>query len=465
MRHRVRKFQRSIVFVMKILLYFALFATFFLLFAIDYPYILKLSRTAAITMVTFVVLGTALLSVYGGYAIGKQKSKPIIHSMILATVITDLFTYFEFCIMNASPANNYAFRLAAPEMLLLILIIQILVIIGWTYFGNFVYFSITPPERVCIITSSKISLGNVLPKIRKYKKQYQVADIIDYKSEDIFEMILRNDTVFFYDVPLQARTALIEFCYDNMKNIYYNPELSDVVAANAKHVVLDDKSFMSLVVKDLSLEQRFIKRLIDIILSFLGLVIASPILLISAISIKICDGGKIMFKQKRATKGGRIFEVYKFRTMKENVKNVSAKVDDDRITSVGKILRKTRMDELPQLFNILKGDMSVVGPRPEMLENVKRYTKELPEFAYRLRVKAGLTGYAQIVGKYNTSPKDKLFLDLMYIENYSIWLDIKLIFQTLIVFLKTDSTEGFKEQPQIEFVKYDAKQSKKSRAD
>ena len=123
------------------------------------------------------------------------------------------------------------------------------------------------------------------------------------------------------------------------------------------------------------------------------------------------------------------------------------------------------MDELPQLFNILKGDMSVVGPRPEMLENVKRYTKELPEFAYRLRVKAGLTGYAQIVGKYNTSPKDKLFLDLMYIENYSIWLDIKLIFQTLIVFLKTDSTEGFKEQPQIEFVKYDAKQSKKSRAD
>lgn len=406
-------------------------------------------------MVTFVVLGTALLSVYGGYAIGKQKSKPIIHSMVLATIITDLITYLEFCIMNASPANNYAFRFAAPEILLLIVVLQVIFIIIWAYVGNYIFFTMNPPEQVCIITSSKKSLNQVLPKIRKYKKQYQVKDIIDYTSEDIYLAIDRNDTVFLYDVPVRERTYLIEYCYDHMKNIYYNPEICDVVAVNAKHVVLDDKSFVSLVIKDLSFEQRFVKRMIDLLLSTLGLIISSPILIISAVAIKICDHGPVFFKQKRATKDGRIFEVYKFRTMKEHVENVSAKEDDDRITSVGKVLRKTRMDELPQIFNILKGDMSIVGPRPEMMENVLKYTRELPEFAYRLRVKAGLTGYAQIVGKYNTSPKDKLFLDLMYIENYSIWLDIKLIFQTLIVFLKTDSTEGFKEQPQIEFVKYD----------
>ncbi|MBC8610239.1 exopolysaccharide biosynthesis polyprenyl glycosylphosphotransferase [Massilimaliae timonensis] len=443
------------VFLLKIFLYFVLFSIFFLLFSIDYPYILKLSRTAAITMVTFVVLGTALLSVYGGYAIGKQKSKPIIHSMVLATIITDLITYLEFCIMNASPANNYAFRFAAPEILLLIVVLQVIFIIIWAYVGNYIFFTMNPPEQVCIITSSKKSLNQVLPKIRKYKKQYQVKDIIDYTSEDIYLAIDRNDTVFLYDVPVRERTYLIEYCYDHMKNIYYNPEICDVVAVNAKHVVLDDKSFVSLVIKDLSFEQRFVKRMIDLLLSTLGLIISSPILIISAVAIKICDHGPVFFKQKRATKDGRIFEVYKFRTMKEHVENVSAKEDDDRITSVGKVLRKTRMDELPQIFNILKGDMSIVGPRPEMMENVLKYTRELPEFAYRLRVKAGLTGYAQIVGKYNTSPKDKLFLDLMYIENYSIWLDIKLIFQTLIVFLKTDSTEGFKEQPQIEFVKYD----------
>lgn len=409
MKHRAQKFQRSIVFLLKIFLYFVLFSIFFLLFSIDYPYILKLSRTAAITMVTFVVLGTALLSVYGGYAIGKQKSKPIIHSMVLATIITDLITYLEFCIMNASPANNYAFRFAAPEILLLIVVLQVIFIIIWAYVGNYIFFTMNPPEQVCIITSSKKSLNQVLPKIRKYKKQYQVKDIIDYTSEDIYLAIDRNDTVFLYDVPVRERTYLIEYCYDHMKNIYYNPEICDVVAVNAKHVVLDDKSFVSLVIKDLSFEQRFVKRMIDLLLSTLGLIISSPILIISAVAIKICDHGPVFFKQKRATKDGRIFEVYKFRTMKEHVENVSAKEDDDRITSVGKVLRKTRMDELPQIFNILKGDMSIVGPRPEMMENVLKYTRELPEFAYRLRVKAGLTGYAQIVGKYNTSPKDKLF--------------------------------------------------------
>ena len=148
-----------------------------------------------------------------------------------------------------------------------------------------------------------------------------------------------------------------------------------------------------------------------------------------------------------------MFEVYKFRTMKEeNSIHKSVTENDDRITKVGKYLRKFRIDELPQLLNILKGDMTVVGPRPEMLENVEKYTEELPEFAYRLRMKAGLTGLAQISGKYNTSPKDKLVMDLMYIENYSIWQDIKLIFQTITVFLKaSESTEAFGTQELFDF--------------
>lgn len=140
--------------------------------------------------------------------------------------------------------------------------------------------------------------------------------------------------------------------------------------------------------------------------------------------------------------------------MKENVTNYSCTDGDGRITKTGKVLRKFRVDELPQLINILKGEMSVVGPRPEMLENVYNYTAALPEFEYRLRVKAGLTGYAQIAGKYNTSPRDKLILDLMYIENYSIWKDIKLILQTLIVIFKRDSTEAFKRSKEAEFMQY-----------
>ena len=168
-------------------------------------------------------------------------------------------------------------------------------------------------------------------------------------------------------------------------------------------------------------------------------------MLVAAILIRAEDGGSILFRQKRATKGGKLFDVLKFRTMTEsNSKNVSAEEGDKRITRVGKYLRKFRIDEMPQFFNILKGDMSVVGPRPEMVENVSKYTAELPEFSYRLKVKGGLTGYAQIVGKYNTSPKDKLVLDLMYIEKYSLWLDLKLIMQTVtVIFKASDSTKGF----------------------
>lgn len=192
------------------------------------------------------------------------------------------------------------------------------------------------------------------------------------------------------------------------------------------------------------MEQRVMKKLLDMSLAIILGILTSPIWIVSAIAIKAYDGGHIFFKQKRATLNGRVFEVYKFRTMKENVENRSVTDDDDRITKPGKILRKIRMDELPQLINILKGDMSFVGPRPEMLENVEAYEKELPEFRYRLRVKAGLTGYAQIAGKYNTSPKDKLIMDMMYIEQFNILRDIQLIFQTAIVLLKSDSTEAFK---------------------
>ncbi len=182
----------------------------------------------------------------------------------------------------------------------------------------------------------------------------------------------------------------------------------------------------------------------DIVIASVLLVITSPILLVSAVCIKKNDGGSVFFRQKRATANGRVFEIYKFRTMKENVENRSAVKDDDRITSVGRVLRKYRIDELPQLLNIVRGDMSLVGPRPEMLENVEDYEKELPEFRYRLRMKAGLTGYAQVFGKYNTSSKDKLMLDLMYIENYSLIRDIQLLFQTLMVIFKAEeSTEAF----------------------
>lgn len=449
----LQKTQRTVMFLLNVLLFFILFATFFVFFGIENEWLLRLSRTAAVTMLTFVVLGSALMSIYGGYSVGITKSKPIIYSMTLSTVFTDIVTHLQLCIMNTNAANNQKFQYEHPLLLLLVMVIQILVIIFFAYFGNFVYFSINSPEKCCVITTSKYSLNNIVPKIKKYKKQYLITDAILFTNPDLFDIINRCDTVFVYDVPAASRTTIVEYCYANNKNIYYNFEMCDVVSLRGRNAMLDDKPMIASTVKGLTVEQRIMKRAMDLFVSTVGLIITSPIMLACAIAIKAEDGGSVFFKQKRATKDGKIFKVYKFRTMKEkNSINKSVTEDDDRITKVGKILRKFRIDELPQIINIFKGEMSVVGPRPEMIENVDEYTQALPEFSYRLRVKAGLTGLAQIAGKYNTSPKDKLVLDLMYIEKYSIWQDIKLIFQTLTVFFKADdSTEAFHHSDSYEF--------------
>lgn len=453
MHGMIKKLKRTVVFVLKMALFASLFAIFFGIFGINNPWLFNLSRTTGVTMVTFVVLGIALMSVYGGYAVGTQKSKPIIHSMALATIITDLVTHLQLSIMNTSEKNNDHFVYETPHLLLLVMVLQVIVIVIFAYLGNYVYFSLEPPENCCVISSSRQSLGSIIPKIKRFPKQYEIDEIIRYDDPSLLDVIMRNDTVFLYDVPLKERNDLISFCYQTQKNIYYNFETIDVVSQGAKYVTLDDKSLVMYTAKDLTMEQRIVKRLTDLTVSLVGLAVTSPIMLACAIAIKLEDHGKVLYKQKRLTKYGRVFEVYKFRTMKEqNSVNRSVTEDDDRITKVGRVLRKFRIDELPQLINILNGDMTVVGPRPEMLENVEKYTGDLPEFAYRLRVKAGLTGLAQISGKYNTSPKDKLVMDLMYIENYSIWQDFKLIFQTMTVFLKaSESTAAFGKEELYDF--------------
>lgn len=448
-----KKLKKTIVFVLKLLLFASLFGIFFGIFSIRNPWLLDLSRTSAITMVTFAVLGMALMSVYGGYAIGIQKSKPIIYSLALATFITDLVTHLQLSIMNAGAKKYGRFVYETPELLVLVFVLQVVAIVIFTYLGNYIYFLIEPPEKCCVIASSQQGLGVLIPKIRRMKKQYEVKRKIHFKNPEIYQCIDEADTVFLYDVPELDRTQFIDYCYQHNKNIYYNFEMTDVVTLGGKFTTIDDKTFVAHTIKEMNFEQRVVKRFMDILFSLLGLIIGSPFMLISAMLIKLEDRGSIFYRQKRLTKYGRVFEVLKFRTMKEeNSIHKSVEKDDDRITKVGKVLRKFRIDELPQLINILRGDMTLVGPRPEMLENVEQYTSQLPEFSYRLRAKAGLTGLAQISGKYNTSPKDKLVMDLMYIENFSIWQDIKIIFQTVTIFFKaSESTEAFARQDTYDF--------------
>ncbi|MDO5573168.1 MAG: sugar transferase [bacterium] len=438
------KFEKSIILLFEFVMYAAALATFFLMFAIDNPEIATLSRTAAITLSTYVIILFLLTCIYGKYDVGIRKSKQIIFSLALAGIITDLFTYFQLIIMKTNDANDRTFKIENLSILFIVMIVQILIYIVMTYFGNAFYFWIKGAESCLIITSDIENAERVAGALDDFKKKYRVMDIVDYRREDLTDRMLAVSTVFLYDVPVDVRTHIIDFCYQNLKNIYFNPQIADILERNSKQVIIDDISFYSSQFHLITYEQRIIKRLMDIFISTVALVITSPVLLVSAVCIKKNDGGSILFRQKRATANGRVFLIYKFRTMKENVDNYSVTGDDDRVTSVGRFLRKYRIDELPQFYNILKGDMSLVGPRPEMLENVEDYTKEMPEFQYRLRMKAGLTGNAQIIGKYNTSSRDKLMLDLMYIENYSILKDIQLLFQTILVlFNADDSTAAF----------------------
>ena len=212
----------------------------------------------------------------------------------------------------------------------------------------------------------------------------------------------------------------------------YETAIETALGGNIQNIVTDDEETA--------------KRMIDVICALILVVITSPVMLITAICIKCYDSGPVLYRQVRCTIGGREFKIMKFRSMrvdaeKDGVARLAAR-NDSRITPIGKFIRAVRIDELPQLFNILAGDMSFIGPRPERPEIIRQYVEDMPEFVYRMKVKAGLAGYAQVYGKYNTTPYDKLKLDLSYIENYSVWLDIKLMLLTLKILVKAESTEG-----------------------
>ena len=443
-----KKFESSLLLLNKLLMFFLCVATFFIIYGQKYPFLLIPTRTSIVTLGVFAIMYMAMSVIYGGFDIGKRKSKPIINSLVLSVFFTDIVAHFFMCIMNVTVVHDGKFVYEYPLLLLAVYVIQVFLIVLMSYTCNDLYFSFKKPQNCIVISRQGEPTEGIIAKVGRYKKQYNITKVVYINQPDIFKEIDAADAIFFYNLSVPERNAFVEYCYHLKKDIYYGVELSDIVALSGKRVYFDDKSMIHAPISGITFEQRIIKRLMDLFIAGIGLLITSPIFLVTAICIKAEDKGPVFYKQKRATYAGRSFDVLKFRSMRTEDGSIHRSVtkNDDRITRVGRVIRKFRIDELPQLINVLKSDMSIVGPRPEMIENVEKYTKELPEFEYRQRAKAGLTGMAQIYGKYNTSPKDKLVLDLTYINQYSVWLDIKLIFRTLLVLLTPDqSTEAFEE--------------------
>lgn len=284
------------------------------------------------------------------------------------------------------------------------------------------------------IIGDKISADKEHKISIKYAIDGGDADMAFAKLSDVNEVILCSS------VPDDLKVKMIKECIERKKVVYAIPQLFEISLYRSRTIQFEDMPAFIIDRLGLTPEQRFFKRAFDIVLSFIGIIVSSPIMLLSAILIKLTSRGPVIYSQERITEGNRVFKIYKFRTMVNDAEKLTGPVissqDDPRVTPIGSFLRKTKIDELPQLFNILKGDMSFVGPRPERPVFASRYSAEIPTYKYRTLVKAGLTGYAQVYGKYDTSAEDKLRYDLMYIRNYSLLLDIKLLFNTFFALFK-----------------------------
>ncbi len=403
-----------------------------------------------------------LANMYGGMRLGYLKNVEIIFSQVFATLIADIIIYAELSMM--------AFQLFVPKVFVFMFLEQLVVVIIYISIANRIYRKLFPPRKLLLIHGERPT-DEIKGKFNSRKDKYKVTMELPMSLgvEELSRKIKENyengqiNAVVLWDMTDQERKPLLKYCYEHSIRVYMMPKITDVILLGAEELHVFDTPILLTREYSLTMEQRFIKRTIDVVCAFILLVLTSPIMLITALVIKLYDKGPVLYKQVRCTRDMREFEIMKFRSMrtdaeKDGVARLAQK-NDSRITPIGKFIRMVRIDELPQLINILRGDMSFIGPRPERPQIIAQYVEEMPEFVYRTKVKAGLAGFAQVYGKYNTSPYDKLKLDLTYIENYSVWLDIKLMLLTLKILFQPDSTEGV-ETTQVTALKSDKKEQK-----
>ena len=376
----------------------------------------------------YALLVWLFFKVYGGFKLGYLKKTDMLYSQLISIAAVDFVSYFLISLIGRK------FMPVTP--MLLLTLVDFGYIALWTLCIGRIYFMIYPPRKLMILYGSHQAAALVLKMSQRVDKYMICESVSISEPEDkIRELILKYEGVIICDIPAEQRNDYLKFCYEKSVRAYIAPKISDIIIRGADDIRLFDTPLLLCRNYGLDVEQKVLKRLFDIVFSLVTLILVSPFMIFAAIAIKLHDGGPVLYKQKRLTIDGKVFDVLKFRSMVVDAEKLSGPVlasdDDPRITPIGRFLRKVRLDELPQLLNILKGDMSVVGPRPERPELSEENRKEMPEFEFRLKVKAGLTGYAQVTGVYDTVPYDKLKMDLMYIENYSFRMDLQIILMTI----------------------------------
>ncbi len=374
------------------------------------------------------------------FKFGYLKYADTLTAQWISLVIVNTITYFQLCLMA-----NYMLN-AVPVLILTI--VEFILSATFVYLYTAFYHTLYVPKNMIMISGDP-SKSVLSDKMKTRSDKYNISAVIPAENglDAIIKGIEGYDAVVLDDVPARLRNDVMKYCYGKCIRTYAVPKISDIINRGAEEIALFDTPLLLIKGYGPTSLELFVKRLLDVILGVLALILFSPFMIIIAIAIKLEDKGPVFYKQKRVTLNHRNFDIIKFRSMIVNAEKkgevIPAEDNDPRVTKVGKIIRPTRLDELPQIFNIIKGDMSIVGPRPERVEHYEKYEKDIPEWVFRTKMKGGLTGYAQVYGKYNTSAYDKLRMDLMYIENYSLMLDIKIVFMTLQVLFKKEKTEGF----------------------
>lgn len=390
----------------------------------------------------YALLLLTFLKIFSGYRIGYYKKSDVIFSQILSVFCVNGIIYLQISLL--------ALGFLTIRPLMVMSVINTLIIIFWTLVTDALFKKLYPPRRMILVYGER-SPDSIIRKMGTRCDKYNICAAMNVSRgyDAIIKELKNYEAVIIWDIPSEIRNPILKYCFGQSIRTYVMPKLSDVIIMRSDSINLFDTPLLLSRNFGLTFDQAVIKRLIDIILSAVAIIIFSPFMLVISLMIKLYDHGPVLYKQNRLTLDGKVFKIYKFRSMiveaeKDGIARL-AEAKDDRITPVGKIIRATRLDELPQLFNIFMGSMSIVGPRPERPEIAEEYLKEMPEFNYRLKVKAGLTGYAQVYGYYNTTPYDKLKLDITYIESYSLWLDLKLILLTVKILFRKESTQGVSE--------------------
>ena len=378
--------------------------------------------------------------VYRATDIGGATIVELVMSQMLSNTISIGVVYVGVAL--------YVHRMFNILPLFIVGMVQLVIGLVWSVVANNHYYKRCRKPRTAIIYKNKEQL-ELLYETPYFHEKYDVCKLIENPEEN-FEALRKEvegcEVLFSVGSHAETTNGLAKLCVEMNIIGYFMPRLGHIVMTGAEYMSRFSLPMMRVRRAGGHSEYRFFKRAFDMFASLIGIVVASPIMLATAIAIKLEDHGQVFYRQVRLTKNGREFKILKFRSMTVNAEQDGvarlAGENDSRITKVGHFIRACRIDELPQLINILVGDMSIVGPRPERPEIARQYEEFLPEFAMRLQVKAGLTGFAQVYGRYNTEPYHKLQMDLMYINDMSFIKDLQLILATIKILFVKDSTQG-----------------------